>query len=78
MGHADPVLHNRGFTYNSRLTSWSTDPEIAQQFAGKDGVVLRTTIEELRSRGFNVLESPDRYGEDEVLVEGTVDGLGFL
>jgi RHS repeat-associated protein len=78
LGHSDRALHNRGFTYNSRLTSWSTDPEVAQQFAGKNGVVLRTTIEELQSRGINVLQSPDLFGESEVLVEGIVRGLGFL
>ena len=78
LGHADPVLHTEGFTYNSRLTSWTTDPSVAAEFAGKNGVVLRTTLEGLQARGINVLTSPDVYGENEWLVEGTVDRLGVF
>lgn len=76
LGHADPVLHNEGYTYNSRLTSWTTDPSVASDYAGKNGVILRTTLEEMQARGVNVLTSPDAYGESEWLVEGIVDRLG--
>jgi hypothetical protein len=75
LGHADPVLHNQGFTYNSRLTSWSTDRSVAEQFAGKNGVILRTTIEEMQAQGVNILASPDAYSESEVLLEGIIPGL---
>jgi RHS repeat-associated protein len=75
LGHADPVLHNQGFTYNSRLTSWSTDRSVAEQFAGKNGVILRTTIEEMQAQGVNILASPDAFGESEVLLEGIIPGL---
>jgi hypothetical protein len=33
-GHADVLAHNAGDTWTSRLTSWSTDPEVAEGFAG--------------------------------------------
>lgn len=54
---------------------FTTDRAIAEQFAGKSGVILETTIEELQARGVNVLASPDLFGESEVLVEGSVDNL---
>jgi len=76
MGHADPVLHNEGFTYNSRLTSWTTDPAVASGFAKEGGVVLNTTLEEMQARGVNILTSPDAYNESEVLLEGTITDLG--
>jgi hypothetical protein len=78
LGHADPVLHNEGFTDNSRLTSWTTDPSVAADFAGKNGIILQTTLEELQGRGINFLTSPDAYGESEWLVEGRVDPLGWF
>jgi len=75
LGHADPALHNQGFTYNSRLTSWSTHRSVAKQFSGKNGVVLRTSIEEMQALGVNILASPDAFGESEVLLEGVITGL---
>ena len=74
-GHADVLAHNAGDTWTSRLTSWSTDPEVAEGFAGKGGVVLQTTVEEMEARGVNILESPDYFDESEVLLEGVIDGL---
>lgn len=52
------------------LAGWSTDPEVAEGFAGKDGVVLQTTIEEMQARGVNIFDSPDYYDEGEILLEG--------
>jgi hypothetical protein len=74
-GHAGVYAHNAGDTWTSRLTSWSTDPEVAQGFAGKNGVVLQTTIEEMQARGVNILWSPDNFDEDDVLLEGTIPYL---
>ena len=71
-GHAHPGMHNRGLTEWSRLTSWTTDELVAGRFAGWDGVVLETTIEELQRRGIRILTSPDKFGEAEMLVEGVV------
>lgn len=75
-GHADVYAHNvLDDTWTSRLTSWSTEKEVAEGFAGKNGVILQTTIEEMQARGVNILESPDYYDESEILLEGTIDGL---
>lgn len=74
-GHADVFAHNAGDTWTSRLTSWSTDREVAQGFAGKNGVILQTTIEEMQARGVNILSSPDQFDEAELLLEGRIGGL---
>ena len=58
-----------------RLTSWSTDREVAEGFAGKNGVILETTIEQMQARGVNILTSPDAFDEAEVLLEGRIPGL---
>jgi hypothetical protein len=60
------------------LTSWTTDTATAQQFAGKSGVILHTTVEDLQARGVNILASPDRFRESEILVQGRVEGLTVL
>jgi hypothetical protein len=74
-GHADVYAHNAGDTWTSRLTSWSTDRAVAEGFAGKNGVILQTTIEEMQARGVNILSSPDNYDEAEILLEGRIGGL---
>jgi len=75
-GHADVYAHNvLDDTWTSRLTSWSTEREVAEGFAGKNGVILQTTIEEMQARGVNILESPDVYEESEILLEGRIEGL---
>jgi hypothetical protein len=73
LGHADPHLHNLGFNYNSRLTSWTTDLAEASSRAGPDGVVLRTTVEEMQARVASVLQSPD--AKREILLEGIIRDL---
>jgi hypothetical protein len=78
LGHADVFAHNAGDTWTSRLTSWTTDPEVAEGFAGKNGVVLQTTVEEMQARGVNIFESPDYYDESELLLEGRIGGLGLM
>jgi hypothetical protein len=67
--------HNAGDTYTSRLTSWSTDRGIAEDYAGKNGVILQTTLEEMQAQGVNILWSPDEFDEYEVLLEGRIEGL---
>ena len=74
-GHADVFAHNAGDTWTSRMTSWSTDREVAEGFAGKNGVILQTTMEEMQGRGVNIFDSPDYFDEGELLLEGTIDGL---
>ena len=74
-GHADVYAHNAGDRWTSRLTSWSTDREVAEGFAGKNGVILQTSDEEMLARGMNILESPDAFDEAEILLEGKIGGL---
>ncbi len=74
-GHADVYAHNADDTWTSRLTSWSTEREVAEGFAGKNGVILQTTIEEMQARGVNMLWSPDYFDESELLFEGRIGGL---
>ena len=62
-------------TWASRLASWSTDRAVAEGFAGKNGVTLRTTIEAMQARGVNMLELRDAYDEAEILFEGRIGGL---
>ena len=74
LGHTDVDAHNWGFTEDSRMTSWSTDRSVAVGRSGQDGVVLETTIGEVRAAGNPILASPDRFSESEVLVVGTFAG----
>jgi hypothetical protein len=74
-GHADVYAHNAGDTWTSRLTSWTADREVAEGFAGKKGVILQSTIEEMQARGVNILWSPDQFDESELLLEGRIEGL---
>ena len=57
------------------MTSWTTEREVAKGFAGKNGVILESNIEEMQARGVNILQSPDYFDESELLIEGTVDNL---
>jgi RHS repeat-associated protein len=77
-GHADVYAHNAGDTWTSRLTSWTTDRQVAEGFAGKNGVILRTTLEEMQGRGVNIFESPDQFDESELLLEGRIGGLPVM
>jgi hypothetical protein len=67
-GHEDPFLHNAGNT-QSEFTSWTTDRGVAQDFAGDNGVVL-----EKQFSPPEMIRSPDRFGESEVLIKGPVTG----
>lgn len=74
-GHADVFAHNAGAMWTSRLTSWSTDRAVTEGFAGKNGVILQTTIEEMQASGVNIFESPDYFDESKLLLEGRIGGL---
>jgi RHS repeat-associated protein len=77
-GHSDALAHNNGDTWTSRMTSWSTDRAVAEGFAGKNGVVLETTLAEIKARGVNVRMSPDQFDEGEILLEGRISGLRVM
>lgn len=74
-GVASASEHNMGSTL-SPYTSWTTDLNVAQGFAGEGGVVLR--IPQAPRPGNSFVWSPDRFFESEVLIEGTVTGAGVL
>jgi hypothetical protein len=66
-GSATVLEHNLGNT-NSVYTSWTTDISIAEEFAGMHGpggVILRDRV----PRSF-LIDSPDLFGESEVLRMG--------
>jgi RHS repeat-associated protein len=67
-GSSTPAQHNEGFT-DSPYTSWTTDLDVARDFAGEDGVVLR-----IRRTGQNLVQSPDAYNESEILIQGIFRG----
>ncbi|WP_413115116.1 putative T7SS-secreted protein [Streptomyces sp. CY1] len=74
-GHDDPASHNGGNT-NSEFTSWTTDFDgVAVDAAdelGSGGIVMRipkSAIPESR-----IVESPDIYGESEILIRGEISG----
>ena len=74
LGHTNAEWHNMiEDTSNSNLTSWTTNRDVAESFATKGGttcgVVLESSIEENLDR---LVESPDAYGESEVLIRGVV------
>jgi hypothetical protein len=75
-GHSDPLRHNLGDN-QSVFTSWTTDRDVAVQFATQngrypDGVVLR--VPDADGAGYTRVQSPDLYDENEVLIQGIVHG----
>jgi RHS repeat-associated protein len=73
-GHSDPIRHSQGDT-RSIFTSWTTDPDIAADFATRrgrvHGVVLMATfpITRITQSGTEIAER-----EREFLVKGPVTG----
>lgn len=62
----DAYAHNiQGNQDNSALISYTTDPRVATEFAGREGYVAVTYIE-----NGSLIASPDSHGEQEVLVLG--------
>jgi RHS repeat-associated protein len=76
-GATTPELHNAGepeSLADSPFTSWTRDREIAEEFAGPDGVVLAISTGQPPPGGGQFVWSPDEYLEQEVLVRGPVEG----
>jgi len=70
-GHNDPDSHNWGDT-ESVFTSWTTNINVARKFANKNG-----SGGVLLSKEFlihEVIPSPDKYNEQEILIRGIVTG----
>ena len=75
IGHADEILHNRGLTETSTMTSWTRNRAIAAQRAGPEGVVLEyKTGLPPPNAGWRFKWSDDIYFEEELLIEGTLHG----
>jgi hypothetical protein len=82
-GNATPDEHNAGNT-NSDFTSWTTNPDVATNFAlrpGGSGVVMETTVQASSTvaspsaANVNLLQSPGTVvNESEVLLKGPVTG----
>jgi len=85
-GHMNTLEHNAGpnGTANSNMTSWSTNPEVAENFALRtngEGVVLTktvpksSTITSPNTKRVNLFQSPGKVvSESEVLLKGTQRG----
>ncbi len=82
-GHSDPFLHNAGKTANSRLTSWTTNSDVARSYAlgsNGQGVVLQVTVPvsrlikspNLQQIILKHLKSKGPVSESEVLLKGTI------
>jgi len=84
-GTVSPELHNAGgpgVQADSPYTSWTRRPDIAQTHAtkmGPGGVVLRTPVGAPPPEAkWNWEWSPDEFGEAEVLMKGTREGVEVL
>ncbi|MFT3981659.1 MAG: hypothetical protein QM687_14385 [Ferruginibacter sp.] len=83
-GTATPLEHNTSSTLNSPYTSWTTNPEVAKNYALRpagSGVVLTAqipisqTVVSPNTKRVNLAQSPGTVvSESEVLVTGTVTG----
>jgi RHS repeat-associated protein len=72
-GPASALEHNMGDT-RSEFTSWTTNLEVANGFAG-NAVVLRVPATSVQSQ---VVRSADNFGEAEVLLRGPVRGAEVM
>ncbi|SIN83603.1 DUF6443 domain-containing protein [Chitinophaga niabensis] len=72
-GHTDPAAHNY---YNNRsvFTSWTLFPTIANNFATNGGQSNGGIILIKLFKYSEITISPDRFGEGEMLIRGTVTG----
>lgn len=74
-GHEDAQLHNEGATRGSRFTSWTHRREVAEMYAGAGGLLLEwATGKPPDGAGWRFEWSPDLFGEQEVLICGTLVG----
>jgi hypothetical protein len=81
-GAATPAEHNEGNT-QSPYTSWTTDPDVATNFAlrpGGNGVVLSKTFAQDATvvspnvKDVKLIQAPIAKNESEVLIKGPVTG----
>lgn len=64
--------HNSGAVSNSPYTSWSGNVDIAKQFAGQDGIILRVKAGAPEpGEHWSWVMSEDQFWENEVLMKGT-------
>jgi RHS repeat-associated protein len=86
LGHSDALTHNTGVngTANSKMTSWTTNPEVAKNFALRtsgDGIVLSqqvpasSLITSPNLKTINLIQGGGRVSESEVLLKGTQKNL---
>ncbi len=68
-GHASAAEHNIGNT-DSPYTSWTTNPKVADGYAGEKGAVLIVDLEDFEG---SWEMSPDVFREDEILIKGAVE-----
>ncbi len=76
--HHTSVIDKPTIDYTGRLSSWSTDLEVAQTFAGENGVVLEWQTPSaplLDIRSFNKYESEVIAAGRTFCVVGEKDGL---
>jgi RHS repeat-associated protein len=71
-GHSDPARHNEMFN-DSEFTSWTTDRNVAVDFATRWGDGGGVLLEQSVPRS-SLIKSPDVYRESEVLRLGPVSG----
>ncbi|TGD56537.1 DUF6443 domain-containing protein [Flavobacterium humi] len=81
-GTATAAEHNAGNT-NSEFTSWSTNPEVAKNFALRtsgEGVIMETTVPTSSTvaspsvKNVNLIQGGGVVNESEVLLKGNVSG----
>ncbi len=68
-GSSTPAQHNGGLT-DSEFTSWTTNESVARTYGangGPGGSLLKKTVPKSE-----VIESPNRFREAEVLLKGKV------
>jgi hypothetical protein len=70
-GSATPTEHNEGDN-NSIYTSWSIYESVADKFGGRKGIGGVVLIKTFDVR--QVIPSPDKFQQGEVLVPGVVSG----
>jgi hypothetical protein len=71
-GNASPYLHvNEGIT-SSRYTSWTTDIDVAKEYAGNNGVIFSVNSSTIPNRTIDASTFSRLPHEKEVLIEGTI------
>jgi RHS repeat-associated protein len=88
LGHSDALTHNTGMngTANSKMTSWTTNPEVAKNFALRtsgNGIVLSqqvpisSLITSPNLKTINLIQSGGIVSESEVLLKGVQRNLNI-